>query len=60
MRAPADRATLKVVTMPNDPEHVAESCAGTYTCECRACCEERAKLVRLGVRRQRPPGRRAA
>lgn len=61
MRHPAGTATtLKVVTMPNDPEQAAATCDGTYTCECRACREERAKLVRIGVRRSRAPGRKAA
>lgn len=55
-----DRATLRILTMPQSPPPAV--CDGTYTCECQQCIADRAKLVKLGVRRTpaRQHRRRAA
>lgn len=35
-------------------------CDGSYTCDCAACVEQRARLVKIGVRRSRVPFGRGA
>lgn len=54
-----DNATLHVVTMPPDQEPIPHD-DSSYTCQCAQCVAERAKLVKLGVRRTPRPLKRAA
>lgn len=51
-------ATLRIVTMPAEPEPV--PCEGTYTCGCQGCIRDRANRVARGVRPTPKPLKRAA